>query len=164
MRTPSLEIMRKGCCSGNSVRKEKMAKKNQRYDREKTEIEKGLTDLREEFTPAQIIIGALILLAISLLVSGVLIENTKKVLGFQKYIYVSGILTDGLTNPVGIFVTIALTLGGLKFIFWMLRRVKKDYHTDRDRNYDISNIHAYGDADFQDEKERERCFYRTEDP
>ncbi len=141
-----------------------MPKKNERYDREKTEIEKGLADLREEYSPAQIIIGAVVLLFVSNIISGLMMENIKKVLGMQKYIYLSGILTGGFTNPVGIIITVAMAAGGLKFIFWMMRRVKKDYHTDRERNYDISNIHAYGDADFQDEKERERCFYRTEDP
>lgn len=81
-----------------------MPKKNERYDREKTEIEKGLADLREEYSPAQIIIGAAVLLFISNIISGLMMENMKKVLGMQKYIYLSGILTGGFTNPVGIII------------------------------------------------------------
>ena len=139
-------------------------KKIKRYDKEPTEFERGLADLREEYSIKGIIIAIAITFLISVILSGFLIENAKYNLHMQEYILVSDIFKTGAFSLLGTPITIILTLAILKFIFWMMRRFKKTYHTERTKNYQVNDRHDYGSADYQDEYEINRCFYRAKDP
>lgn len=144
--------------------REPIRKPKKRYDREPSEWEKGWADLRQEYSLHAIIMTAMFLFGVFIFISGFCIQNVKVTFKMQKAVYLSEIFHDGLLNPFGLIFTIVLTIGTIRFVFWILRRYKKDYHTDRERNYDISDKHTYGDADFQDEYERKKCFYRSDDP
>lgn len=144
--------------------REKITKKKKRYDREPSEWEKGWADLREEYSIKALIPAVIVLFFCMSILSGLFIQNFQIAIRLRKSIAIAEIPLSGLTNIFGLLFTVGLTLGVIQFVFWIKRRHRKEYHTDRERNYDISDKHAYGDADFQDENEINRCFYRTDDP
>ena len=139
-------------------------KNNKRFDREQTEFERGLEDLKEEYSLQAVICVGIAIFAGCALFSGFLVSYVRYALKMQSAVYVTDILFKGIFSIVGLPLTIFMTLGIFRLIFSIRRSFAKQYHTDRDRNYQIADAHIYGSADYQDENEIEKCFFRGNTP
>ena len=133
-------------------------------DKEPTEIEKGLIDLKEEFTPKSLILSIAGIFLCSVITSGLVVQSALVTFKLKKAIVIVDIFKYGLKSLPGLIMTILLIYASARLLFWFKRRYKKDYSTDRERNYHISKQHSYGMAGFQEENEIKKCFFRSEDP
>ena len=140
------------------------SKKNKRYDKEPSEWQKGWADLAEEYTVRGVVVGAAIALSFAGCLSGFMIQSFLVAIKAIDSVALTQLFRYGILTIPGAVLTAIFTAGMVRFVFWIRRRYKKEYHTDRDRNYHVFDIHSYGDADWQDINEIKRCFYRDEDP
>lgn len=139
-------------------------RKTKKYVKEPTEIQKGIVDILVDFGARRLVCGMIGIITISSVISGILIQNALVIIGIKKSIVIVDSILYGLNSIPGILFNLLLVLIMCKSVLLIHNRYKKEYKTDRERNYDISLKNTYGDAGFQEENEIEKCFYRSKDP
>lgn len=128
-----------------------------------SEITQGYEDIKQEYKEHKkevhkILIGNAI---VSIFLSGFIVQWVQVILSYKEAIYLSQII--GQWGKYGKILSVILFTACCLLEFRLYRATRKDYTTDRERNYDISKKGTYGVAHWQTEKEREECFSRTKD-
>lgn len=136
-------------------------KPEKRFDIEPNQIAKDIADIRQQFGMGMIAAYTVISFLLASLISGIICQNVAAF--FTGEFYISDIPKFSFGFP-GILITVVLWIFFFRIAFSLKRRIMKDYHTDREGGYDVSNIHALGSADWMDKNEQEKVFYLSDDP